>query len=69
MISRIVFRGNDFDLAVKIGENTIRYTESTINYKPRTEGEDIRLYFYPQDAVIFPNGEEKGEGHEKLETA
>ena len=69
VISRIEFRGNDFDLAVKIGENTIRYTESTINYKPRTEGEGIRLYFYPQDAVIFPSGEEKGEGHEKLETA
>ena len=69
-ITRIVFRGDDFDITVKIGENEIRYTEPTINYEPRNVGDVITLYFRPEDTVIYHDDEQecsKGEDYEAKE--
>lgn len=58
VVSRIVFRGNDFDITVKIGENTIRYTEPTTSYVQRNIGDLITIYFRPEDTVIYHDDEQ-----------
>jgi spermidine/putrescine transport system ATP-binding protein len=66
-ITRIIFRGNDFDITAGIGENIIRYTEPTIEYAPRNIGDAITLYFRPEDAVVYHDEDKefaKGEDYE-----
>ncbi len=66
-ITRIIFRGNDFDITVSVGENFIRYTEPTIDYVARNIGDTVTLYFRPEDAVVYRDDEQecaKGEDYE-----
>jgi spermidine/putrescine transport system ATP-binding protein len=66
-VHRVVFRGNDFDITLSIGENTIRYAEPTIYYKTRNIGDMITLYFNPDDAVVYLDDKQecaKGEDYE-----
>lgn len=66
-ITRVIFRGNDFDITVSIGENAIRYTEPTISYVPRNAGDAITLYFRPEDAMVYRDDDKecaKGEDYE-----
>ena len=56
-VDRIIFRGNDFDITVKIGCNTIRYTEPASDYQQHSLGDEIELYFSHDSAVAYRDEE------------
>ncbi len=56
-VDRIIFRGNDFDITVKIGCNTIRYTEPASDYQQHNLGDEIELYFSHDSAIAYRDEE------------
>ena len=66
-ITRIMFRGNAYELTMQIGENKLCYTETVIHYEPMNPGDLLTLYFKPEDAVVYPDDEKdnsKGDDYE-----
>ena len=57
VISRIVFRGNDYDLRAAVGDNEVRIAESAIGYRHRELGAPITLYFEQDAAIVFADEE------------
>jgi len=56
-VTRVIFKGSNFDITLKAPASEIQYSIPVRNYSPMSVGETISLYFKPHDAVIFKKNE------------
>lgn len=54
-ITRIVFRGNDFEITVNTGNTEIRLVRSTTEFIPKNTGDTINIGFKREDVNVFNN--------------
>jgi len=58
-VSRVIFKGSNFDITLKTPASELQYSIPVRNYRPMAEGETVSLYFRPDDAVIFGKNEDE----------
>jgi spermidine/putrescine transport system ATP-binding protein len=63
-LNRIVFRGNDYELTLNIGNSEIRLIESSNDFIHKSIGDLIKFRFKKEDAIIFKDEKQGNEnGH------
>lgn len=59
-VTRVVFKGETFELTVNTGKNEIRLVKSASDMLPKKMGEEITIGFRKQDITIYNNNECQG---------
>jgi len=54
-VTRIVFRGNDYEISVKVGDSEIRLIESTSDFVAKNTGDLINIRFKKEDVIVYKN--------------
>ncbi|NSW75279.1 MAG: ABC transporter ATP-binding protein [Candidatus Atribacteria bacterium] len=67
VITRIVFRGNDYEITVGLGEASMRLIESASDFKGENEGDSLYVGFLKEDVLLYPLQAEEEKTHEQLD--